>query len=328
MTGPASGPGLGRSSWALWRAAATLFFAGTSSGTDAARGRGQTRAARGQIRVASRDAAEQPSVGASIPLRLCNAYPFKLGLDVFHTPGRTPGAVGNVAPVEPEEGQLLTRSGPLGYKHCRDLQPSGNPLGPGSLLSFRFPGSLEVGAFQVSGWPAGGALLQIAIHRHDTWTAAAAFTSHVFSGGRDPEVAIVDAYRGEDTAFLELRGSGATRERLRFGTAVTMPPGAYECALLEGGGAMGAPEGRSERAVLALELADGGKYTLLRIGVEALEGPSYPEGLVLWPAAGLGGASDFVGGGLWAHSGTCARRFRGGAWLAVAAAVAWTCRAL
>lgn len=240
--------------------------------------------------------------GTSIPLRLCNAYPFKLGLDVFHTPGGAAGNVTNLAPVERTDGVLLTRSGPLGYKRCRDLQlpPDDPPLVPGSLLSFRFSGGLEVGTFGVNGVPAGGTLLQIAVHRHDAFSAVAGFTSHVFAagGGGDPEVAIVDAYRGKEKSFLELRNTKrrSVRERLRYGTAVTLPAGSYDCVLREEGPLAAGQAGEGPaRESLGLRLAPGGKYTLLRIGVEALEGPSYPEGLVFWPSDVLRGAT----GGSW-----------------------------
>mmetsp|Transcript_119970 Transcript_119970/g.334682 ORF Transcript_119970/g.334682 Transcript_119970/m.334682 type:complete len:314 (-) Transcript_119970:102-1043(-) len=209
-------------------------------------------------------------------LRICNAYAFKSGLDVFHV---RPAEGGRTAP-KPE--QLTHASGPLAYQRCADLVGV-HGLEPGSELDFRLSDGPQVGCFHVTQLPTEGSLLQIVVHRHDTSTTAAAFSSHVFDSSSDTEIAVVDAYRGAAVSRVAVRSTaGAPWQDLRFDTAVSLMPGWYEWLLT----------GDHEKTyhggeVLGFRLSSGEKVTAIRTGVQALHGPSYDEELVLFPTGWL-----------------------------------------
>lgn len=210
-------------------------------------------------------------------LRICNAYAYPRGIDVFLAAGRTF-----------ERERLTEESGPLPYKSCKDF--SGVDLTPGASLSFEISTELFVGAFQVSHLPSSAdAMLLIAVYRHDRMTTAADFTSHMFLPGKinGPQIAFVDAYRGTaPAAVLELSNVfyGSAPRRASFGSVLTLRPGAYEFQLAE------VFDSNSTRLLprdsLRLLAVDGRSYVAIRCGVEAFQGPSYREELFLYPAFG------------------------------------------
>lgn len=195
-------------------------------------------------------------------LRVCNAYPYAAALDVFR--GRT---------------EILTEDGPMPYKSCRDFVA---PLKSGDKLGFRV-GDANAGTFSVADLPNNDAILLLVIHRHDTLTTAVSFESHVFANLLNAQIAIIDTYKGSAKASPRILDSekaaskdATTRsEELRYDSVVAVNPGAYEVVLL---GPDNEAKAKSDLVALNRE-----SYVVLRCGVEAEEGPSYPMELVVYP---------------------------------------------
>uniref|UniRef100_A0A7S4RRV2 Uncharacterized protein n=1 Tax=Alexandrium monilatum TaxID=311494 RepID=A0A7S4RRV2_9DINO len=219
--------------------------------------------------------ARQAAAEKSWELRICNAYAFESGLDAFHSPLPAVSAAG----PRPGPTRLTHDSGPLPYKHCADFSRV-EGLGDGSVLSFRLSGGLPIGAFRVDGLPSQGTLLQIVAFRYDTSSTAAGFSSHVFGEGSGPEVALVDAYRGSASSGLAMRSTASRWQDLRFGRAVGLKPGWYEWALT-------GDHTRSFHGgeVVGFRMSSRGRYTAMRVGVDASNGPRYQEELVLFPTS-------------------------------------------
>lgn len=243
----------------------------TRSGGTSVRGAGVGSYA---AHAASAASAEMPD------LRVCNAYPYKFGMAVYHVPARGQSA----SEPQPLEVKL---TGAIQYKDCETFKVGkvkGKPIAPGSQFSFRFPEGFEVGIFKLARVPA-SPLIQIVIHRYDDYTAAAAFTSHAFSGLHLPEVAVVNTYRGHrQGALILIEKKDHEVERMRLNTAVTVRPGDYDCVLKSGSVGDGIESERRDK--LALRLKNEGMYTIMRVGVQALDGPSYKEELVMFPHNG------------------------------------------
>merc|ERR1740121_2665630 len=64
------------------------------------------------------------------------------------------------------------------------------------------------------------------------------------------------------------------KEELRYDSVVAVNPGIYHVALTEGG------ETKAQNELVALNRQS---YVVLRTGVEAERGPSYPQELVVYP---------------------------------------------
>jgi len=200
-------------------------------------------------------------------LRICNAYPFSAALDVFR--GR---------------GERLTGDGPMAYKDCRDFAA---PLKAGDRLEFKV-GDVQAGTFSVSDLPNNDAVLLLVIHRHDSSSTAVSFESHVFASLQNAQIAVIDTYKGKakartrilDTAKkVKADGTPDTTpprsEELRFDSVVAVNQGRYEVDLE---GLDGAP--KAKRQLVAL---DRESYVVMRTGVEAEGGDSFPEELVVYP---------------------------------------------
>lgn len=192
-------------------------------------------------------------------LRVCNAYPYSSALDVYR--GR---------------GERLTGSAPMPYKDCRDFE---TPLRAGDKLDFKV-GDASAGTFSVADLPNNDAVLLLVIHRHDTLSTAVSFESHVFANLLNAQVAVIDAYKGAakatPTISDEVNGKvGVRSEELRFDSVVAVSQGLYQIAL---SGSDGKAHARSELVAL-----DSESYVVLRTGVEAQQGPSFPEELVVFP---------------------------------------------
>ena len=90
----------------------------------------------------------------------------------------------------------------------------------------------------------------------------------------------------------KLPGGAPRTEELRYDSVVSVNPGTYRVALFDQktgkklakrGGAQ-ALDGGTERALVA---APHESYVILRIGVEAQQGDSFPEEIVVFPEPGL-----------------------------------------
>jgi len=193
-------------------------------------------------------------------LRVCNAYPYAAALDVFR--GRTEKMTGEQA---------------MPYKSCKDFV---SPLKAGDKLEFKV-GDASAGTFSVSDLPNNDAVLLLVIHRHDTLSTAVSFESHVFANLLNAQVAIIDTYKGAARATPKIMDSakadkkGARSEELRYDSVVAVNPGIYE-VMLEGQDG----ETKAESKLVALNRES---YVVLRTGVEAQQGPAYPQELVVYP---------------------------------------------
>merc|ERR1719272_1347925 len=78
------------------------------------------------------------------------------------------------------------------YKSCEDFT---SPLKSGDKLEFKV-GDASAGTFAVSDLPQNDAVLLLVIHRHDQVSTAVSFESHVFANLLNPQVAIIDTYKG------------------------------------------------------------------------------------------------------------------------------------
>jgi len=192
-------------------------------------------------------------------LRICNAYPTTAAIDIYKG-----------------KGERLNGDAPMPYKTCNDFVA---PLKSGDKLEFKI-GDANAGTFSVSDLPNNDAVLFLAIHRHDTLSTAVAFESHVFANLLNAQVAVIDTYKGtakSEPRIMDAPGEGKdTRsEELRFESVVAVNPGVYDVALVGSDG-----KTKAKNTLVALNRES---YIVLRTGVEAKQGPSYPQDLVVYP---------------------------------------------
>lgn len=193
-------------------------------------------------------------------LRVCNAYPYSAALDVIRG-----------------KGERLTGDEPMAYKTCRDFL---SPLKAGDKLEFKV-GDASAGTFAVSDLPNNDAVLLLVIHRHDTMSTAVSFESHVFANLLNAQVAILDTYKGSARAIPRIADAEATSqkssrsEELRYNSVVAVNPGVYKVELIGQDGEL-----KAKNRLVALNRES---YVVLRTGVEAQQGPSYEQELVVFP---------------------------------------------
>jgi len=193
-------------------------------------------------------------------LRVCNAYPYNSALDVFRA-----------------QEKLTDTEMP--YKACQDFVA---PLKAGDKLEFKVGGA-SAGTFSVSDLPNNDAVLLLVIHRHDTLSTAVSFESHVFANLLNAQVAVIDTYKGKSSATprikdaaVHAKGAEQVRsEELRYSSVVAVNPGKYEVELDDQDGKV-----LSKSQLIALNRES---YVILRTGVEAQQGPKYPQELVIYP---------------------------------------------
>lgn len=201
-------------------------------------------------------------------LRVCNAYPYEAGLDVVRAEDR------------------LT-SYPMAYKECKDFKVQ---LKAGDRLDFMV-GNTSAGTFAVQELPQNDAVMMLVIHRHDTATTTAAFQSHVFANLLNAQVTTIDAYKGTTRGMMKIEdkpdGSGDRSEELRYNSVVAVNPGAYKVVLEENG------HNKDSADLIAINRES---YVVLRVGLEAQDGKSYPGEIVVFPKSDpslVGSASSF-----------------------------------
>lgn len=242
-------------------------------------------------------------------LLICNAYALQGGLNVF---ARVPQRSGDDA----KESERLTGES-LTYKQCESL--SVPILGPGSILDFRASSSSSgplVGSFVLAGgMPTSGSELLIVVFRHDRYTSVADFASHVFEDTVEPQVAVIDAFRGKEPRPVGLPGaygqSGAGLEvrpgfqwkqtalthsdekasdvawhLAQYGSELSLPENplpAGRGAVPTGSWEFRLPGDDPHGYVLELWPYEHQKYVALRVGADAAKGPHYPMELVVLP---------------------------------------------
>jgi hypothetical protein len=203
-------------------------------------------------------------------LRVCNAYPYASALDVFRSK------------------EKLTSDVPMHYRTCKDFLA---PLKSGDKLEFKV-GDASAGTFAVSDLPNNDAILLLVIHRHDTLSTAVSFESHVFANLLNAQVAVIDTYKGVARSTPKImdaseKGKTSRTEELRYDSVVAVNPGVYEVELA---GADGKTAAKSQLVALNHE-----SYVVIRTGVEAQQGPAYPQELLVYPqsdAAVLRGSAN------------------------------------
>mmetsp|Transcript_18383 Transcript_18383/g.58428 ORF Transcript_18383/g.58428 Transcript_18383/m.58428 type:complete len:293 (-) Transcript_18383:198-1076(-) len=208
-------------------------------------------------------------------LIICNAYASEKALHVTNM----------------QTLQTITGDKPLPYKECRDLKM---PLHEGDLLDFK-AGGTSVGFFRASGLPKSSSSLLLVPHRKDDTSGSLAFESHVFRELQNPQVAVVDAYRGEAGGRVRLADareptvpqSGEIAksnhavamdlirhlETLSFSSVMALNPGTYK-VVLQG----------NEGSILSMSdlQVQGGssKFIVLRMG-SGSKSSKYPQELLV-----------------------------------------------
>merc|ERR1719281_1562581 len=191
-------------------------------------------------------------------LRACNAYPYAAPLDVYRN-----------------RNEKLTDD-PMPYKTCREFKM---PLKAGDKLKFKV-GDANAGTFSISDLPNNDAVLLLVIHRHDTLTNAVAFESHVFAKLLNSQLAIIDTYKGSEKASIRItdtKGDDKNKrgEDLHYNSVVAVNSGDYDVILKGTDGKV-----KSKAKLVAV---DKESYVILRVGVEAQQGQSYPQEVVVAP---------------------------------------------
>lgn len=198
-------------------------------------------------------------------LRVCNAYPYSAAMDIFR--GKSD----------------LTQDTPLPYQECRDFTV---PLEVGDRLDFMVGGT-GAGTFAIHELPRSNAVLLLVVFRHDRLSTAVSFRSHIFASMMNPQIAVIDTYQGTSSSkprVTDAEGStsGASRsEELRYDSVFAVNPGIYQVNLQEADG--------HKVAKTDLVAVNRESYVVLRTGVDAERGPTYPEELVVYPRSSVAG---------------------------------------
>jgi hypothetical protein len=191
-------------------------------------------------------------------LRICNAYPFSSALDVYN-------------------GRERLNDAPLPYKSCKDFA---SQLKAGDKLEFKV-GDANAGTFSVSDLPNNDAVLLLVIHRHDTLSTAVSFESHVFANLLNAQVAVIDTYKGIAKSIPKIKDAttkadkASRSEELRYNSVVAVNPGIYDVELRSPDDTV-----KSKNQLVALNRES---YLIVRTGIEAQQGKSYPEELLVYP---------------------------------------------
>jgi len=186
-------------------------------------------------------------------LRVCNAYPYDAAVDIHLDKAK------------------ITKDKPLPYKTCADYDAE---LKVHDRLDFRI-GEAKTGTFTVSDLPGTDAVLLLVVYRHDVQSTAVSFESHIFEDNVvDPQVVIMDTYIGPSDFRPEISADNLT-ESLHFGTVVAVRTGSYKISLKN--------SAHQKKAEHELKVKEQKNYVVLRVGIDAHDGPSFPEELVLFP---------------------------------------------
>jgi hypothetical protein len=200
-------------------------------------------------------------------LMVCNAYTSHVPLEI----------------VQVRTRESLNAAKPLAYKQCAHFTV---PLHEGDQLDFK-AGRLEVGTFYATGLPAySGSLLLIA-HRRRPTAQGLGFESHAFAQTENPQLVVIDTYRGKETGSLKIVESGPVEQGkeknaddLNFNSVIAVNPGNYDVVL----------SGNSTVSKLPLKADEKGKYVVMRVGNELLSTKvgHYPMELIVFPNSSTG----------------------------------------
>lgn len=214
------------------------------------------RASLKQLQQRNKGASFIASMEFDHKLRVCNAYPYQYPMDVFL-------------------GQEKLTQKPLAYKSCEEFMKT---LKDGDKLDFKV-GDSSAGSFSVSALPENDAVLLLVIYRHDARSTAVKFESHIFSNLVNSQIAVLDTYRGPSKSVPRIRDVSDAKtdrnEELRYDSVVALNQGRYEVVLQDAGG--------ETKAVHELVALNRESYAVVRVGLEAEEGESYPQDLIVFP---------------------------------------------
>lgn len=220
------------------------------------------------------DVSQRSRITIGIPfvqhhMTVCNAYHAAAPLEILHV----------------EQRMVLTKDSPLRYKDCREFTL---PLVEGDRLDFKSSGT-TVGTFHITSMPkASASLLLIPRHREGS-SRALTFDSHAFADLTSPQIAVVDAYLGNDTRtvnIIENLGQAEAAqipltEALRYNSVVAVSPGKYDIALFSSG---------TGENITAMPLRAGAraKCVVMRVGGGMHNGVEVPQELVVFPNSSFG----------------------------------------
>lgn len=152
-------------------------------------------------------------------LRLCNAYPYRTGLDVVFV--RTKQDLGS-----------------LPYKSCGEYQLA---MQDGDQIDFKVKGSF-VGTFAVSTLPESAKTLVLTVSRRNGTSMGALFQSHAFSMEDKADVshvAVIDAYQSKGPRLKSVAITDtyapSEPEEIPMNSVVQIAPGSYQIAMPGGG---------------------------------------------------------------------------------------------
>lgn len=198
-------------------------------------------------------------------LTVCNAYHGAAPLEIFHV----------------DRHVMLTQHKPLKYKQCAEYTL---PLMEGDRLDFKSAG-VNIGVFHATAMPKSSSYLLLVPRRKDG-ARTMSFESHAFADLKSPQIAVVDAYHGNQSSSvniienMEEVGAGQLPlvESLRFNSVVAVSPGKYNIALMDA---------NSDGNLTAVPLRAGSraKCVVMRVGGESQQGSAFPQELVIFPNA-------------------------------------------
>lgn len=212
----------------------------------------------------ARRVAQDRSKAAEQNIIICNAYAHTKPLDVINLRTQQP----------------LTEDGPLSYKSCRDL---GTSLLEGDRLEFK-AGNASAGVFRATGIPRTRAALMLIPYRRDYSTLSAAFESHAFAETGNPQVAIIDTYKGNEVSKIKIMDAKSDEgqskepreEELRFNSVVGLGAGSYQVLLQS--------DSQQDIAKEPLQVAASpNNYVVMRTGLQGAPASSaFPQELVVY----------------------------------------------
>lgn len=215
-------------------------------------------------------------------LLICNAYASPVSLDIYHS---EPSSDINSSNAYASPVDRITGSRPVAYKECREFEI---PLEEGDQLDFK-EGKVNVGTFYATSLPTSTTSLLLVPQRRDSQSKSMRFESHAFANLQSPQIAVVDAYKGNgqtDVSIGEVLPAGSTSEpvveMLKFSSVVAVNRGNYKIAST---GSLGQPLVPVAKVLLAQDKA---KYVVMRVGFESVSGSiaSYPQELVVFSRSG------------------------------------------
>jgi len=179
-------------------------------------------------------------------LTICNGYAEEKPLSVY--------TVNNKAKLTEE---------PMRYKQCKAIAMD---LQEGERIDFKM-GGLSVGVFHATHLPFVASTLVLVPFKKGNSSMAATFASHTFgpaSGGK-AQIAVIDAYSGDQQGSMRIRVAGRQNQRLgaaelKPGSAVTLDENTYEVSLTN------AAEQNTKE--VPLHATGGTNHVVLRVGSE------------------------------------------------------------